>query len=151
VLTPGRYIDHQAAVLALAVLGFFLIAWPSLLSPETFSVAPAHPEVERFAVREGGRTAYVPLEAIVRLKAVGNYTEIHLATGETHFDQRGLGALLEELPENLFRIHKSHAVHICEIARLKSLSGSRYSVELTNGQELPVGRSRIDDLRAVLG
>lgn len=154
-LTPGRFIDHQAAVLAVAILGYFLLAWPGLLVPEPPLDEDEDEEAElgaeRFVVKGGGKTVYVPLESIVWLKAVGNYTEIHLGNGEAYFDQRGLGALLEELSDELFRVHKSHAVRLSEINSLKSLGGSRYSVELSTGEELPVGRSRVDDLRAVLG
>jgi DNA-binding LytR/AlgR family response regulator len=48
------------------------------------------------------------------------------------------------------RTHKSYLVRMSAVARLFSLEGSRYELELRNGVRLPVGRTRYPALKARL-
>jgi hypothetical protein len=140
----GRFIDYQALILSVSILAYLLLLWPDLLVPKPV------PKTDRIPVRNAGRVTYVKINEIVRLKAAGNYTEIHLEGGGWHLDQSGIGAVLANLPDKFLRVHKSHAVRLDTVSHLESRAGSRYGILLENGEELPVGRSKVNKVRSAL-
>ncbi len=149
---PGDYLDRALYALTASLFGTVLLVRRTILVDmvaESVSGAPAKDPV--IDVQATGKTIFIPLAAITHLKASGNYTEIHRADGRWELDNRSLKALMDDLPAGSFlRVHRSHAVKIDCIASLASAEGSRYAITLTNGQTLPVGRSRITAIRQAL-
>ena len=82
------------------------------------------------------------------LKGEGNYTTLLLEDGKTLLHQNGLGAIMETNPAGFVRIHKSYAVNLRWVKQLKTAPGSKYWIELTNGETLPVSRYRVNELRS---
>lgn len=145
-LSPGRFIDQHAAAITVFVLGYFCLVWPDVIAPARIVMETD----TRIAIGGGRDLAFVDVGTVAFLKAAGNYTEIHMNDGAWKLDHRSLGGILAAHPGNFHRIHKSYAVAVDRVAQLESSRGSRYRVRLTNGEWLPVGRSRVTELRARL-
>ncbi|MFC4346419.1 LytR/AlgR family response regulator transcription factor [Kordiimonas lipolytica] len=109
---------------------------------------PAQPRQLSFETRGGFEV--VELQDILYFKAADKYSEALLATGDTRFHDKSLNRLEHILASAFVRTHKSYLVHRTAILDIKSLEGSRYALHLSNGTELPVGRTRIDHVRQLL-
>ncbi|HEU4486048.1 MAG TPA: LytTR family DNA-binding domain-containing protein [Povalibacter sp.] len=109
---------------------------------------PRH--LERFAVRSGERTIFVPADAVDRIEAMQNYVRLHV--GESiHVIHVTMNVLQSSLdPARFLRIHRSHIVNIARIAQLWSLSRGQYLIELSNGERLQTGRTYGDTIRSTL-
>jgi DNA-binding LytR/AlgR family response regulator len=105
------------------------------------------PPARYLAVRRGGDTVLVDVDRVRRLEAAGSYSELVLTGGTTELHDKALGRLVPLLPDDFVRIHRSHAVRLSGVDRLRTHEGSRYDVVLDDGTTLPVGRTRVDDLR----
>ena len=97
-----------------------------------------------------GQKRLVAVEDIQALTAVGHYTEVTLKDAQKHIYQHGLAELLDRLPENFIRIHRSHAINIKFMDALLTDSGSKYNLRLKTGEMLPVGRKYLKKLDEVL-
>ena len=79
-----------------------------------------------------------------------NYTQLHLTDGGRLLISRTLKDVERELPPDRFvRIHLSHVVAIEQVQRY--VRGAGGYVVLTSGTELPVSRSRKEELLQALG
>ena len=116
------------------------------------SHAPGSPGyLKRIAVQKRGRLEVVPVEEIHHIVTNGVYAELH-AGGETHLVRASLTTLEERLdPETFLRIHRSAIVRLDEVEVLVRGGGGSYQVQLKDGTELPVGRSRREELELKLG
>jgi len=156
-LAPGAFIDRGLYALAAVAFTLFLFRSPDLLfDARGFEGATPEPALEPapnavLTVQSTGRLQRVLLDDIVFLKAAGNYTEVHRRSGGWVLDQRGLSVVMTAAGEDLVRVHRSYAVHQGAMESLISQPGSRYVLQLTNGAQAPVGRSRVADVRAALG
>jgi len=102
-------------------------------------------------VREGNQVRPIAVEAIRYAEGAGPYSELHLADGQTALHSKNLDQLATLLPPDFLRIHKSYLVCLTHVANLQAEAGSRYHVHLTDGDILPVGRTRVKTLRERLG
>ena len=114
------------------------------------SVRPPVDGGKFLAVRRHGVVTPVSIRKLVRAHGAGDYSELHLEDGSTELYGRSIGRLDEELPPTFERIHRSIIVRITSIAELRADAGSRYRVVLSDGTEVPVGRSRVASLRSRL-
>lgn len=87
---------------------------------------------------------------ILYFQAADKYSEATLATGGTKFHGKSLNRLEDLLSEDFLRTHKSYLVQRQAIKSIKSLEGSRYELHLNNGQHIPIGRTRIEQVRQAL-
>jgi DNA-binding LytR/AlgR family response regulator len=99
------------------------------------------------AVRRAGVVRPVRIEDVVYIQGAGDYAEIHCRDGSTHLHDKSLTALEHLLPSTFVRIHRSFVVSLRHVEALRSEPGSRYSLRLSTGQELPVSRTRVAALR----
>lgn len=102
---------------------------------------------QRLAIRRSGEIRLIEVASVRRLQASGSYTELVLRDGSTELHNKSLHRLVSILPDDFMRIHRSHAVRRSDVRALRSRPGSRYEVELHDGTTLPVGRTRVDDIR----
>lgn len=106
---------------------------------------------ERFiAVRRLARIDLIPIDDLLYVEGADKYSELVLASGQRSFHDKCLGQVEASLPSSFVRIHKSYVVRFAMVARLHVLKGSRYFAELRNGLRLPVGRSRYEQIKALL-
>ena len=101
------------------------------------------------AVRMAGRTDLVPVADVSYVRAAGAYAELVLRDGSRRLHGATLAQLDAELPA-FDRVHRSYLVRPDEVVRLVAREGSRYAVVLASGEEIPVGRSRVEAVRARL-
>ncbi len=109
----------------------------------------AHRPAAALAVRSAGRVDLVPMADIAYVQAAGALSELILRDGTRRLHDVAIHQLGDMLP-TFVRIHRSYLVPLANVARLRVREGSRYAVELTEGVELPVGRTRLDHVRARL-
>ena len=104
-----------------------------------------HVGAEYLNIREGHRTSRVPVQDIVYLEALDNYTRIHTAQ-RRYLTLANLGSLCEQLPAARFvRIHRTYAVAVAQVRQLGSAE------VLVGGTLLPVGRTYRPQVAAALG
>ncbi|MDX1556705.1 MAG: LytTR family DNA-binding domain-containing protein [Xanthomonadales bacterium] len=92
-------------------------------------------------VREGDRTTPVAPASIIWVEAASQYARVHTGRSQ-HLVSRPLADVASELPDTQFlRVHRSALVNLACIRHLRSDRGS-YHLELSNGDVVPVARSR---------
>lgn len=105
-----------------------------------------HPRL--LAVRAHGRVELIAVDDVRHIAGAGDYAEIHGAGGATWLHDKSLTVLERTLPPPFVRIHRSCLVNLRHAAALRAEIGSRYVLVLRDGEELPVGRTRVAALRA---
>jgi len=107
--------------------------------------------LRRLALEHRGRKVIVPLEDVTWMRAEGAYVEVH-AAGRSYLLRERLGALDERLPAGSFcRIHRSVIVRLDRIAALEPRGRGDWTAYLDDGTELPVSRTRRQELEHRLG
>lgn len=100
------------------------------------------------AVKKRNGVQLLSIKDVLYIKGAGVYTEIYLANGNKELHDKSLEKLGQLLPKSFERIHKSYLVKVTEIKEIIVSSGSKYAVELKNGEVLPVGRTKYKSLKA---
>ncbi|MFC1725905.1 LytR/AlgR family response regulator transcription factor [candidate division KSB1 bacterium] len=102
------------------------------------------------AVRKSGKLLLIEVNKIVYIRGAGNYAELILKNGSVEIHDKPLIRLQSVLPTNFIRTHKSYIVNIQSIKSFASLGGSKYTLELTNGEILPVSRKKHKEIKEIL-
>lgn len=97
--------------------------------------------------REGWR--FVPLSTIVRVRSDGDYSEVYVDEGPAHLSDLTLKDWSRRLPPGFLRVHRQHIVRRTAVVALERRPHG-WAVVLADGDSLPVGRSRLPDVRAAL-
>jgi two-component system response regulator LytT len=108
---------------------------------------PGTRALRRLAVWRARGVALVDIDKVMCIAAVPEGSELHLQGGRTELHAKPLERLLPLLPPNFLRCHRTWIVNLAVVKSLHSVRGSRSWLELENGRELPVGRSRLPALR----
>ncbi|WP_196140834.1 LytTR family DNA-binding domain-containing protein [Aliikangiella sp. G2MR2-5] len=112
---------------------------------------PAEQEgASHFIIRSGGEEKKIPVSDCYALKGEGNFTAVLLLDGQSVLHQDGLGTIMKTEPRNFIRIHKSYAVNLGAVVSLKSAEGSKYWLQMSNNETIPVSRYRVAELRGLL-
>jgi len=106
--------------------------------------------VKHLAFEGRGGVEVVPLSDILFFQAADKYSEATLVNGVRKFHGKSLNRLQDILSSSFMRTHKSYLVQNKAVEGLKSLEGSRYALSLKGGEQLPVGRTRVDHVRQLL-
>jgi two-component system LytT family response regulator len=107
--------------------------------------------LERITVELRGQVRVVPVAKIDYITASGAYAELHVGE-KTYAVRERMGTLEERLdPRVFFRTHRSAIVRVDRIDVLLRGSGGDYAVRLRNGVEVPLSRSRREELEQRLG
>ena len=105
---------------------------------------------ERIAIRESGRTVFLPVRQIDWIESSGNYVTIHAGTA-THMLRETMKAMETRLnPREFRRIHRNVIVNLTRVAELHPWRGDEHVVLLRNGAKLPVSRRYRRNLDASL-
>jgi two-component system LytT family response regulator len=123
----------------------------TLLHESTSPQPPKHQYLDRIPVEQRGQMRVVPVSKIDYITASGPYAELH--AGEKTFAVRERMQTLEEKldPAIFFRLHRSAIVRLDRVDVLLRASGGDYAVRLKDGTELPLSRTRREQLEQVLG
>jgi two-component system, LytTR family, response regulator len=115
----------------------------------TESMQPTKTYPDRLLVEGVRKIIAVPVQDILWLEADGDYARLHTLQG-SNLTNYGLGALAQKLDPALFiRVHRSAIVHLHAIAEVLKEDGI-YTIVLTNGTQVRVGRSYQDTIRALI-
>jgi len=104
--------------------------------------------VKLLAIKKRHKVQLIPLENVLYIKGAGAYTELFLSSGDKELHDKSLEKLEQLLSSSFERIHKSYLVKASEIQQIIVKPGSKYMVELKNGERIPVGRTKYKDLKA---
>lgn len=114
------------------------------------AVANPPRQLERFAVRSGERTIFVPADEVDWIEAFQNYVRVHAGTS-THLLHVPMNTIESVLDSTRFlRIHRSHIVNVRRIAQLWSIAHGQFVIELESGQRLQSGRTYSERIRRAL-
>ncbi len=113
-------------------------------------VRSSHPAAT-LAIRSAGRVDLVPVAEIAFVRAAGSYAELVMRNGAVHIHSKSLDRLLSILPASFERIHRSYLARLDDIAQVRVREGSRYTAVLSTGETLPIGRTRVEAVKARLG
>jgi len=83
------------------------------------------------SVRKFGSIQIISLKDVRYFKGANVYTELHLNDGAVEIYDKSLKTIMNLLPKNYQRIHKSFIVDIEKIRKLNNFGGGRYALELT--------------------
>ena len=97
--------------------------------------------------RHLGKSELLSVQHINYLRAEGHYTHIITVDNREILHDKNLDKLLTTLPEHFIRIHRSYAVPLHQIKSIATQAGSKYWLTLHTGDNLPIGRTRIAELR----
>ncbi|GAA0819881.1 two-component system response regulator LytT [Colwellia asteriadis] len=103
-----------------------------------------------------GKVKLLPVAEILYIKADGHYSNVVTKASESSLGHsichdKNLDKILMLFNTDFIRIHRSFALPLVNIQSLISEEGSKYYVQLLSGERLPVGRTRLKQLRAKIG
>jgi len=90
-------------------------------------------------VRQNGKVRKIPSREIIRLQAMENYVVVHTLE-EKLIHRSTLKGTLAQLGDDFIQVHRSSAVNT---VAMKQFHYSKNTLELYNGELVPVGRRRI--------
>ena len=94
------------------------------------------------AVRKRGKFKMIAANEVVYIQGAGQYSEVYLENGNKDLSDKSLDKLYMILPENFERVHRSYIVNMTHVKSIHFQSGSKYEVQLHNGNFLPIGRTK---------
>ncbi len=113
---------------------------------ESLLQAPADP-LSRFFVRERGKLVPVDVQDVERLEADDDYVRV-VARGRSWLVYLTLNDFERRLdPRTFLRIHRSHIVNLRFVRLLVPGDGGRLAVEMQDGSQIAVSRTRARELR----
>lgn len=114
------------------------------------AIASPPRQLERFAVRSGENTLFVPINEVDWIEAFQNYVRLHAgpATYLLHVPMNTIEGVLDS--NRFLRIHRSYIVNVRRIAQLWSIAHGQYAVELKSGLRLQSGRTYNERIRRAL-
>lgn len=101
-------------------------------------------------LKDGTRTHRVAESDILFIRAADDYCEAVLRDGRIALVTMTLSRLLATLPERFVRVHKSYAVNRAHVASIGPRAGGGRVLRLSEGSEVPVGRSYAERVAAAL-
>lgn len=107
--------------------------------------------LRHLGVWRGANVQFVDVADVCCITADGDYSQLQLRDGRRLLHDKSLDRLESLLPASFHRVHRSHLVNLVYADRLEVQSGSRYTLYLRHGLAVPVGRSRVEQLRERLG
>jgi two-component system LytT family response regulator len=114
------------------------------------AVAKPPRQLERFAVRSGERTIFVPVDDIDWIEAFQNYVRLH-AGPTTHLLHVPMNTIETVLDSGRFlRVHRSYIVNLRRIVQFWSIAHGQYVIELKSRQRLQSGRTYGERIRSTL-
>jgi DNA-binding LytR/AlgR family response regulator len=99
------------------------------------------------AIRKQGDMVLFDVRDLRYIKGAGIYSELHLKNGHKELHDKSLEKLEQLLPKAFERIHKSYIVSLEQAVKIIVQEGGKYQLQLSNGELVPIGRSRYKELK----
>jgi two-component system LytT family response regulator len=104
-------------------------------------------EIPKLAIKDGGRTTWIPQDKIEWIDAAGDYMCVH-SGGETHIMRMTMKMLEASLdPDYLHRIHRSTIVNIHQVKQMRAHINGEYFLTLNGGHTVKLSRTYKDKLK----
>lgn len=111
---------------------------------------PPDRKLERIVVKDGARVHIIRMDRLDYIEAQDDYISLH-SDGGSYLKQQTISGIEEQLdPARFIRIHRSYIVNLERIVRVEPYSRDSRVVILRDGAQIPVSRSGIARLKAVL-
>jgi len=112
-------------------------------------------ELKQLAVKKHNGLSFIKITDINFIKADGHYTQLHysqlnLDLLEFALHDKPIDKLAMLLPKQFVRVHRSYIVDINKVVELKIGSGGSYQLLIQGGFEVPVSRSRYQEVKSLL-
>jgi two-component system LytT family response regulator len=108
------------------------------------------PGVARIMVKDAGVVFFQPVDEIDWIEAADYFTKLH-AGGKVHLVNETMTRLEQRLDPAVFmRVHRSAIVNLRRVRELRLDYRNRHVIVLTNGERVPLSRSRREPLEAAL-
>ena len=103
--------------------------------------------VQRLACRSASGIEYIVLDQVNVISADRGYSLVRRPGGPEGLCDKPLDRLEVLLAPDFMRIHRSHLIRVSAVVELQAASGTRYRCRMSSGEFVPVGRTRIAELR----
>lgn len=114
----------------------------------TSTATKPHQELKYLAIQKRGRHLLVEIQEITYIKGAGIYAELHFKNGSKEIHNKNLDKLMQILPSNFDRIHKSYIANMDLVKAFTLQAGSKYSLLLEDDISLPISRIRYKELKS---
>jgi two-component system LytT family response regulator len=112
--------------------------------------APAREPVTRLAIRETGRTYFVPVATIDWIEGADYYVKLHVG-GRVHLLREPLRSLAQRLdPTRFARVHRSAIVNLSRIREIRMAARGDHTLVLEDTTRLRLNRARRRELEALI-
>jgi len=112
--------------------------------------APLRERVTRLAIRETGRTYFVPVSAVDWIEGADYYVKLHVG-GRVHLLREPLRSLAERLdPSRFARVHRSAIVNLARIREIRVAARGDHTLVLEDATRLRLTRARRRELESLI-
>ncbi|SFC65552.1 LytR/AlgR family response regulator transcription factor [Pseudoalteromonas denitrificans] len=129
------------------------------LSRFTDKTSHASHDLKQLAVKKHDGLSFIKISDISFIKADGHYTQLHyvklhytqlnLAPHDVALHDKSIDKLSMLLPKQFIRVHRSYIVNINKVKRLKIGSGASYQLLIEGEIEVPLSRSRYQEVKSL--
>jgi DNA-binding LytR/AlgR family response regulator len=127
-------------------------AGADILTLHTIPVGVPTPRerVTRLAIRETGRTYFVPVSAIDWIEGADYYVKLHV-NGRVHLLREPLRSLSQRLDPSCFaRVHRSAIVNLARIREIRMSARGDHTLVLEDATRLRLNRARRREVEALI-
>ncbi|MBU2968961.1 LytTR family DNA-binding domain-containing protein [Pseudoalteromonas sp. C2R02] len=107
-------------------------------------------ELKQLAIRKHDGLSFIKIADINFIKADGHYTQLHTNSTGIALHDKAIDKLAMLLPNQFIRVHRSYIVDINKVVALKIGSGASYQLLMQDNNEVPVSRSRYQQVKSLL-
>jgi DNA-binding LytR/AlgR family response regulator len=112
--------------------------------------SPPREPVTRLAIRETGRTYFVPVAAIDWIEGADYYVKLHVA-GRVHLLREPLRSLAQRLdPTRFARVHRSAIVNLSRIREIRMAARGDHTLVLDDTTRLRLNRARRREIETLI-
>ena len=135
ILTRGASVDAKGPVVSA-----LMATRPDSGHGDWVDVGDDDQVAAKLAIKDGAETQLVPFADIDWVDAAGDYMCVH-SGGETHIMRSTMAQLLQRLPTNFVRIHRSTIVNVDRVTGYETLPKGELKLTLTGEVQLKVSRN----------
>ncbi|MEO6526588.1 MAG: LytTR family DNA-binding domain-containing protein [Gemmatimonadaceae bacterium] len=111
---------------------------------------PRGEALTRLAIREAGRTYFIPVDAIDWIEGADYYVKLHV-NGRVHLLREPLRSLSQRLdPSRFARVHRSAIVNLARVREIRVAAKGDHAIVLDDTTRLRLTRTRRRDLEALI-
>ena len=101
-------------------------------------------------IAKNAQTQFLAIDRIHHVRGAGPYAELNLMDGRVELYSKSLDRLMMILPPSFARIHRSYIANMDQALAIQVKPGSRYQLAMRGRISLPIGRTRVNQIRQKL-